>query len=124
MKQITANQNQNRSDGCRHAKICLQWLLIIMVWFGASGCSILVAKPPTAHVQIDGLNHQIGEFVVALNPTDQQQLDIHLGRQYALRLDFRWLWDQDRGSSQFYVQQDPDDFQAPLTPWMTCKYRF
>ena len=95
-----------------------------MLLLSASGCAVLVAKPPTAHVQIDGLNRQLGEFVVTLNPTEQQRLDIHFGDRYAVRLDFKWLWDQERRDSQIYVQQDPNDFQTPLTPWMTCRYRF
>jgi hypothetical protein len=102
---------------------CLLSALTISLWLSLTGCSILVAPPPSAHVHIDGLNHQVGEFSVALNPFNEQQMDIHLGNHYALRLNFNWLWNREN-ESHLYFEQDPDNWEPPLTPWMTCKYHF
>lgn len=104
-------------------KTCLLLMFVIALMLCATGCSVLVAPPPTAHVQIDGLNSQIGEFVVALNPIDEHQRDIRISDRYALRLDFKWLWDP-QNDAYLYFQPDPDNMGTPLTPWMTCKYRF
>lgn len=89
-------------------------------------CSTLATRPHSAHIQIEGLNRQIGEFVIALDDYSDQDLDIPLNDHYALRLDFKWLWSQDPvTASALYIQQDLDDsFAPPLSPWLTCKYRF
>ena len=107
----------------RVAGKCLALAAAALLMISVSGCSILVATPPAAHVQIDGLNSQLGQFIVLLNPSSEQQMDIPINARYALRLDFRWLWEQgsDNTAANF---QDPDDLSSPLTPWLTCKYRF
>lgn len=107
----------------RVLKACLLMTMAVILMMSISGCSILLATPPAAHVQIDGLNSQLGEFIVVLNPCSDQQMDIPISDRYALRIDFKWLWDQDSDNSELYFQ-DPDDLNSPLTPWLTCKYRF
>jgi hypothetical protein len=89
-------------------------------------CSALATTPRSAHIQIDGLNRQIGEFVIALDSYNDEDLDIPLNDHYALRLDFKWLWNQDNATaSALFIQQDLDESAGPpLSPWLTCKYRF
>lgn len=100
---------------------CMGTLLIMSI----SGCSILLATPPATHVQIDGLNSQLGEFFISLNPCSDQQMDIPISDRYALRIDFKWLWNQRNTDSEMHFFQDVEDgFGTPLTPWLTCKYRF
>lgn len=107
----------------RVLKACLLMTMAAILIMSISGCSILLATPPAAHVQIDGLNSQLGEFIVVLNPCSEQQMDIPITDRYALRIDFKWLWDQGGDNSGIYFQ-DPDDPTSLLTPWLTCKYRF
>jgi hypothetical protein len=107
----------------RVLKACLLITMAAILMMSISGCSILLATPPAAHVQIDGLNSQLGEFIVVLNPMSDQQMDIPISDRYALRVDFKWLWNQGSDNSELYYQ-DPDDSGSLLTPWLTCKYRF
>lgn len=111
----------------RHNAINI-WLLILAGCYlmMLSACSGLATTPRSAHIQIDGLNRQIGEFVIALDTYNYQDLDIPLNDHYALRLDFKWLWNQDNAAvSALFIRQDLDGSSAPpLSPWLTCKYRF
>lgn len=104
-------------------RIYLMVIISTMLIMLFSGCSILLATPPAAHVQIDGLNSQLGDFFIILNPCSDQQMDIPISDRYALRIDFKWLWNQRNENPELYFQ-DPNDIETPLTPWLTCKYRF
>jgi hypothetical protein len=105
-----------------------KWLLLLAGGYlmMLCACSALAVAPLSAHIQIDGLNRQIGEFVIALDSYNDEDLDIPLNDRYALRLDFKWLWNQDNAAgSALFAQHDFDESSGPpLSPWLTCKYRF
>jgi hypothetical protein len=89
-----------------------------------NACSLLATPSHAAHIQITGLNKQIGEFVIALDTYNDDDMDLRLSDHYALRLDFKWLWDADNDASNMYIKRDTEEFSPTLTPWLTCKYRF
>jgi hypothetical protein len=94
--------------------------LVLFVACSTTGCSILVAEPSVAHVEIEGLNHHFGNFSIDLDPKINQQMDIHLTNHYALRLDFKWIWERSFNTSLTNYNEDG----VPMVPWITCKYRF
>ena len=99
--------------------------LLLVCWIALliSGCSVLVATPYEARVQVKGLNNQLNEYVIILNSPPESDLDIQLTNNYAIKLDLQWLWDENF-LNQPEFNLNGESATAPLTPWLTCKYRF
>ncbi len=97
-------------------------LMISLLWF-VTGCSSLVSAPRMARIQIKGPANHNHEFVVSLDDLTDRNSDIQLSDRYALNIDFQWLWysSEDVG---MIPNDTPEEIQAPLTPWVLCKYRF
>jgi len=97
-------------------------LMVSLMWFMA-GCSSFLSPPRMAHIQIRGPANHSNEFVVSLDDLTQSDTDINLTDRYALKIDFQWLWygSEDVG---MITSESSEGIQAPLTPWVICKYRF
>lgn len=97
-------------------------LAISLIWF-IVGCSFLVSPPRMARIQIKGPANHSNEFVISLDDLTERNTDIHLSDRYALNIDFQWLW---YSPEDFETMSDEtaEEIQAPLTPWVLCKYRF
>lgn len=99
-------------------------LLVIVAMLTTNACSIFISTPRTARIHIQGLDNKYYDCIIALDePTAKTNMDIRISKNYAVQLDFEWLWDAD--SDAELRQEDPEtDIIPPLTPWMLCKYRF
>ncbi|MBI5062292.1 MAG: hypothetical protein HZB87_02140 [Desulfatitalea sp.] len=97
-------------------------LMIGLMWFMA-GCSSFVSPPRMARIQIKGPANHSNEFVVSMDDLTHRNTDIYLSDRYAVNIDFKWLWysQEDLGT---IASETPAEIQAPLTPWVLCKYRF
>jgi hypothetical protein len=87
-------------------------------------CSVFISTPHTAKISIQGLDNTYYEYIIALDdPVKEKSLDIHITKNYAIQLDFEWLWESDSKTQLFDTSME-DDLPSPLTPWLLCKYRF
>jgi hypothetical protein len=95
------------------------------MWFMAGCASMLstISAPRMARIQIRGPANQSNEFVISLDDLTQRNTDINLSDRYALNIHFQWLW-YSREDIGMISAETLDEVQAPLTPWVLCKYRF
>ena len=84
---------------------------------------MFVDIPRVARVPISGLNNQLNEYIIELDDLGQEDLEVRLTDHYAIQLDFQWLWDENK-TPDVTTDELFDEANAPLSPWMTCKYRF
>ena len=76
-----------------------------------------------ARIQIRGPANHNNEFVVSLDDLTQRDTDIEPIRPLRLNIDFQWLW-YSREDVDMIASETNEEIQAPLTPWVLCKYRF
>lgn len=89
-----------------------------------SGCSIFISTPRTAKIHIQGADNHHYDYVIPLDtPCNETNLDIKITKNYAVQLDFDWLWDATIDMAPERLT-DSEDMIPPLVPWMLCKYRF
>jgi len=100
-------------------------LMVSLMWFTVGCSSILstISAPRMARIQIRGPANHSNEFVVSLDDLLQRDLDINLSDRYAVKIDFQWLW-YSREDVVMINSETQEEIQAPLTPWVLCKYRF
>lgn len=103
-------------------KINFVWIVISLL-FMLTGCSIFVSTPRVARIEIQRLDNQLNEYIVALDDPADSKLDIHLTNRYTVQLDFQWLWNSN-DTIQLNAENLEDQAIPPLSPWMVCKYRF
>ncbi len=103
-------------------KLCTV-LIVISTLLITAGCSIFVSTPREARIEIQGLDNQLHEYIIALDDPTETTLDINLTRRYTIQLDLQWLWDTNE-TLQLDVENLEEHAIAPLSPWMICKYRF
>ncbi len=100
-------------------------LMVSLMWLMA-GCSSVfstISAPRMARIQIRGPANHSNDFVVSLDDLTQRNLDINLSDRYAVKIDFQWLW-YSHEDVDLINSETPEEIQAPLTPWVLCKYRF
>lgn len=89
-----------------------------------TGCSVLVAPPRVAHVEVQSLNEQVQSYVIVVDKQPHEDLGIKITDNYTIMLDFQWLWDRQKepeDTNDQYLYYDT----APLpAPWLRCIYRF
>lgn len=105
----------------------LSALLLLGATLAVNACSVFISTPRTAKIHIQGLDNKYYEYVVALDePITKTNMDIRISKNYAVQLDFEWLWDasDDIMFGQKSTSDTDTDTVSPLTPWMLCKYRF
>lgn len=119
-----SNQGQNTWGHMRkYSVFFLTLLMVIIVLLTMSGCSLLISKPRIAKIRIQGLDNKYHECIVSLDGiSSENDMDIQISKNYAVQIDFEWLWDSD--SKTYLGPETPQDEAPPLTPWMLCKYRF
>ena len=100
-------------------------LIVSLMWFMVGCSSVLstISAPRMARIQIRGPANHKNEFVISLDDLMQHNTDINLSDRYALNIDFQWLW-YSREDVGIISGENLDEVQAPLTPWVLCKYRF
>ena len=89
-----------------------------------TGCSIFVARPRVAHVQVKNLNDKVEEYTIVLDDQPESDFGIKLTDRHTIKFDFQWLWDiQDkpRDADLYQLYNDPT---AHSTPWFRCVYWF
>jgi hypothetical protein len=108
----------------KYSILFLNLLLVVIVLLNIGGCSVLVSKPRIAKIRIQGLDNKYHECFVSLSGiSSENDLDIQISKNYAVQIDFEWLWDSD--TNTYLGPEKPQDEASPsLTPWMMCKYRF
>lgn len=90
-----------------------------------TGCANFITPPRVAHVQVKGPGNMTKQFAFSLDPTIQQNTDIHLSDRYAVELFFQWLWYEKEDLDATYTGKSQDGAEdQDLTPWFLCKYRF
>jgi hypothetical protein len=101
----------------------LSLLIVMSVLLNISGCSVLISKPHVAKIRIQGLDNKYHECIVSLDDTSSNNMDIQISKNYAVQIDFEWLWDSDM-EARLSPETPQEEIIPPLTPWMLCKYRF
>lgn len=94
-----------------------------MMSVALTGCSVFISTPRVARYQVQGLDNQFCEFVVALDEPCEGNMDIRITDRYAIQFDFEWLWNADTDVTAGSASADPM-VEPSLEPWMICKYRF
>lgn len=98
--------------------------IVALALFVTTGCSVLISTPPVARIQIHGMDNQLDEYIVILDPApSSNMIDIPLTDRYVINLDFQWLL----GPSAEFETADADgrpDQYFSATPWMMCTYKF
>ncbi len=103
-------------------KVCATTIVLALLW--TAGCSVLISTPPVARIQIHGSNNQLSEYIVVLEAEpSSSSFDIPITDNYALNLDFQWLFGEEFDLST--ADDQNQSMQEPIvSPWMMCTYRF